>query len=430
MRILVETGSYHLLNHGDVVMLQTAVTRLQQLWPEAQIQVVTVAPDRLARYCPGARPVMADGHHHWLKNRLFPALLYRRAPGPVSRRLWRLERKVRNTWPTLALYGLQWRARILGREADRQTHDYLKAILRADLVVASGGGYITDFFKGHAEIVLDTLRMAIRLGKPIAMMGQGLGPLQHPALLDRVRRVLPQVDLIALREGRIAPQLLNTLGVTPERVIITGDDAVEAAYRMRPSKLGEGIGVNLRVASYAEVDSELAQAIRSALHEAARACRAPLVPVPISFRPWDSDVETLRLLLAGYEPTWNGQEDLDAPRAVIGQVQRCRLVVTGSYHGAVFALAQGIPAIGLARSTYYVDKFLGLAEQFGAGCRVIRLDSEALQEQLVCNIRETWQLADQMRPQLLQAAARQVEKGWAAYQRLFELMTSRPITRS
>ena len=430
MRILLETGSYHLLNHGDVAMIQTAVTRLHQLWPEAQIQVVTIAPDRLARYCPGTRPVIADGHHSWLKERLLPTLLYRLVPGPVNRRLWRLERKVRNTWPALALYGLRWRANILGREADRQTHDYLEAILRADLVVASGGGYITDFFKGHAEIVLDTLRMAIRLGKPIAMMGQGLGPIQHPALLDKVRRILPQVALIALREGRAAPRLLDTLGVAPERVIITGDDAVEVAYQMRPSRLGEGMGVNLRIASYAEVGSKLTRIIRAALHEAAKTCRAPLVPVPISFRPWDSDVEALRLLMAGYEPVWNGQGDLDAPQAVIGQVRRCRLVVTGSYHGAVFALAQGIPAIGLARSAYYVDKFLGLAEQFGQGCRVVQLDEGTLQEQLRYSIAEVWRSAEQMRPRLLEAAARQVEKGRAAYWRLAEVMASWPIGRA
>ncbi len=422
MRILVETGSYHLLNHGDVAMLQVAVARLRDLWPEAQVQVITDAPDRLVRYCPDARPVLADGHRHWLKERFLPAPLYRIAPRPVGRRLWRLERRARNAWPALALSGLRWRARLLGKEADRRTGDYLEALLRADLVVASGGGYITDLFKGQAVMVLDTLRIALRLGKPTAMVGQGLGPLQQPALLTRARQVLPRVDLIALREGRAAPRLLDTLGVPPDRVVTTGDDAVEMAYAMRPSWLGEGIGVNLRVASYSEVDADLIQRVRRALQEAASAHRAPMVPIPISSHPWDSDVETLRRLLAGYEPVWNGRGSLDAPEEVIEQVRRCRLVVTGSYHGAVFALAQGIPAIGLAKSTYYLDKFLGLAEQFGAGCQVIRLDDERLGGKLVQAIGEAWRSAEGVRPRLLEAAARQIERGWAAYRHLHEIV--------
>ena len=60
----------------------------------------------------------------------------------------------------------------------------------------------------------------------------------------------------------------------------------------------------------------------------------------------------------------------DAPvgtsiEGTITTIARCRLVVTGSYHAALFALSMGVPAIGIATSRYYEDKFLGLADQFG-----------------------------------------------------------------
>ena len=38
---------------------------------------------------------------------------------------------------------------------------------------------------------------------------------------------------------------------------------------------------------------------------------------------------------------------------VLTAIADCRVVVTGSYHAAVFALSMGVPAVGLAASRYY-----------------------------------------------------------------------------
>ena len=50
-----------------------------------------------------------------------------------------------------------------------------------------------------------------------------------------------------------------------------------------------------------------------------------------------------------------------SPEDVINCIARTRLVLTGSYHAAVFALAMGRPAICVAASGYYRSKFYGLA---------------------------------------------------------------------
>ena len=71
------------------------------------------------------------------------------------------------------------------------------------------------------------------------------------------------------------------------------------------------------------------------------------------------DVETLRELLAGLGDS-DGGASLETPQLVIDRVGECKVVVTGSYHGAVFALAQGIPVVALVKSPYYVNKMAGL----------------------------------------------------------------------
>ncbi|MCS6926703.1 MAG: polysaccharide pyruvyl transferase family protein, partial [Candidatus Binatia bacterium] len=105
--------------------------------------------------------------------------------------------------------------------------------------------------------------------------------------------------------------------------------------------------------------------------------------------------------------------------------KRCRIVVVGSYHAAVFALAMGIPAVCLANSSYYRDKFLGLAHQFGEGCRVIFLDDADFPTKLTSEIDWAWRRACVLRPELLAAAERQVALSHAAYQRIYELIMSR-----
>jgi colanic acid/amylovoran biosynthesis protein len=106
---------------------------------------------------------------------------------------------------------------------------------------------------------------------------------------------------------------------------------------------------------------------------------------------------------------------------VIERIKNCRTVVVGSYHAAVFALAMGIPALCLANSPYYRDKFLGLAQQFGEGCRVVFLNDPNFAANLAAEISWGWQHADVLRPGLLAAAQKQVALSGVAYRRIYDL---------
>lgn len=96
------------------------------------------------------------------------------------------------------------------------------------------------------------------------------------------------------------------------------------------------------------------------------------------------------------------------------------MVITGSYHAAVFALAQGIPAVCIEKSAYYSQKFCGLREQFGEGCAVVEAAESDFGFRLEHAIEHAWRSADDLRPRLLEAAASQIEKGRAAYARVFK----------
>jgi polysaccharide pyruvyl transferase WcaK-like protein len=418
MNILVENGNYPLLNLGDVAMLQVCIARLRELWPDATIRVVTSDAASLHTYCGGVEGVPATGARSVVRRRL-TGNLYKRLPSRSAAGLMVLERAAARRWPGLMA---QLASRRGARRARR--HEDAAAFLRAlgdsDLAVCTGGGYITDAFKGAATGVLSTLAAALRLRKPVALLGQGLGPVLDPDLLEIMQAVLPQACLITLREGPAGLPLVSRLGVSRERVLVTGDDAVELAYAHRAATPGQGIGLNLRLADYAGLDSGHAGLLMPAIAECARRWNAPLVPLPISRAEGSSDVTALARLLD------RPAEDVDAvtPLEVIERAGACRVVVTGSYHAAVFALSQGIPAVAVARSQYYVSKFQGLADQFGGGLELIELDAPLPGERLAHALERAWESAEQVRPGLLTAASEQVDRARRAYALLPDLVAA------
>jgi len=424
MKILVENGCYHLRNMGDVAMLQVAVARLSDLWPDAMIQVITAEPGLLVKYLPKAHPIAVQGRDIWFKDRRIFGGFSRWVPEAITNCLLKLWRQIRKHWPWLAYTLIRLNAKYRGVDVG-EMDCFLEAVLGANVVTVSGGGDINDAFAGYAMTLLDVLAMAIRRGTPTAMFGQGVGPIGNSKLEARGKEVLPQVELIAIRESYASPFLLESLGVRKQRIFVTGDDAIELAYELRAARLGNGIGVNLRVAEYSETNTKHIDMVRAVLQDAARGYSAPLIPLPISLYDKESDERTIRRILTGCDDGLDGMQSLDSPAGIIERAGLCRVVVTGSYHSAVFALAQGIPVVALANSAYYMDKFLGLAEQFGCGCEVFFLDDEQVQERLGGGIEKAWRSAEQLRPRLLEAAARQVTLSREAYERFYQLVESK-----
>jgi colanic acid/amylovoran biosynthesis protein len=154
------------------------------------------------------------------------------------------------------------------------------------------------------------------------------------------------------------------------------------------------------------------------LQNASKLHQAPLLPIPISRLLGEADIETIRQLMFGNGDNSHDDSPLDSPEAIIGQIKRCRLVVTGSYHAGVFALASGIPTIGVAMSDYYVDKFLGLTALFGEGCQTVLLSDQNYQTNLKAAITNLWTKAERLRPKLLAEAERQIRLGHQAYERI------------
>lgn len=445
------------LNMGDVAMLQVAVSRLRALWPRERIWVFTSDAAALRRYCPEVEPVFLPDQPGWTTDRYFGGRLHGWMPAALSERVVRLHTRIAVGAPRLHERLLRLRTQ-LDRQERASLAGFLDTIAASRLVVTAGAGGVADHFRDYSNLTLFALQAARARGIPTAMLGHGFGPLTMPDLRAKAAVVLPGVDLIAVRERRASVPLLISLGVRPDRVLTTGDDAIELAYAARPRAMGMAVGVNLRIARSSAVTEADIAPVRAGVRRFLATHEAPLLPLPIA-RQNDLDLNVIQEIVrpdagepAAREPRPCVRDDedgpagacrtavaaavvesapegavrdgreLDTPLAVILQTGRCRIIVTGAYHAAVFALAQGIPAVCLARSRYFTDKFAGLADLFRAGCFLLALDDPDLPARLADAMSRAWAEAPVVRETLLDAAAWQIVSGQAAYQRLHRLV--------
>lgn len=413
MKILIENGGYQIKNIGDSAMLKVAIQRLDRLFPGAEIAVFTSDAYRLNLLKHNCHPILNSGQHIWFSPYL--AFIHNLFPKTNKYHISDVEWHLRRKYPNLFFSSFKYKDKLFKRNSS-DLEEFIESVRSSDLIVSSGGGYITDSFKHKAIATLGILALAQSFKKSTVMLGHGLGPLNQDILSSKARIVFPEVKLITLREGLESPNLLKKMGVKPEKIQVTGDDAIELAFNQKNGESEEGLGINIRFASYSKLNEGVIKEIRSALQEFAYKKEVPLVPIPIDFDPHTSDVQSIKKITQGYPSVIEMPEDVLQPEDVAKQAGLCRVVVTGSYHAGVFALSQGIPVIGLSKSAYYQIKFSGLAQQFRSGVTVIDLSKPDFKIKLEQSLEEYWAKSDLLRDQLLLSAQEQINLSVEAYQ--------------
>jgi polysaccharide pyruvyl transferase WcaK-like protein len=392
-------------------MLQVAVERLLRQSPGSAIRVLTYEEDALRRFCPQADAVSLRGWDRWRQAKVLPRWLcreseqgWRRRNAALFRRLWSAKATI---FRGKYLAGLE----------------FLEELDRADALIMAGCGMLNDCFRDSSLRALSLLESAVDRGLFTALLSQGIGPMEDSVLRDRAAEVLPRIESIFIREEHTTGALLKRLNVSPERVFFTGDDALEIGLHAGKKEMGNNLGFNLRLSTYSGVSGDTVEAVRRVLVEKARREGALLRGTPITRDSADCDMATARGILAGLGGTHDVGEDLDTPLKVARRIGECRVVVTGSYHVAVFAMAQGVSAVCVAGNDYYRAKFAGLADKFGDGCVVVGANKEGFEAVLTETIDRLWNAAPRVRESLRQEAGRQCDLGLAGYARLISRLT-------
>ncbi len=438
MRILLDQAIHHHRNVGNNALLEAPLTRLRHFWPDARFDVLSISPHLCTLMFPGTYPVFPDTLQSAPRNlrllhRILPPGLWQSAFD--AREFVRRQTGITLSSKTFRLRPVSfvgyWRNRRSNRRtAGRHTANdppscpppatAYSRLADYDLYVATGGAYLSDYCKRFLLPLFDRLEAAMAFGIPTIMVGQGSGPMADPEVLQRARRILPQVSHITIRDEWVTGPVLMSLNVPPEKVTMTGDDAVQIGYDNRSNGHRNALGVSLRVAPYTQFSRQHIELLRPLVQAAARRYRCALLSAPIDSN--DVDASYINETIKGYHHLLFGQSRFERPVEIIKRIHSCRVMMSGTYHGAVFALSQGIPVIGIVNSPEYYDKLAGLAAAFGGdGCRIVRLGDDGVHATISRAIDELWSSADRLGPKLLENAKRQVRLADRAYETIAAL---------
>lgn len=357
-RILI-SGYYGFGNAGDEAVLAAILASLRRQVPEAQSEVLSVAPGETTR-----------------------------------------------------LHGVPAFHRARPREV-------LTALRRCDLFVSGGGSLLQDVTSFSSLLFyLAQIRLALTLRRRVMIYAQGIGPLLRPAARRMTAQTLRGVDYITVRDAGSAAELRRaglTTGHPP--VEVTADpvfslqpaSAEWARAELQTLRGGEGsvmggearhspltthhpaLGISLRAWPGLEEQVEaLAELIREA------AAETGLLPVYFPLQSAQDAGVCGRVaartggcvLRSDYAPgEW---------MALAGQMD---LFLGMRLHALIFAAASGVPLVGLS----YDPKIDSLLSRLGGApaSSLAAFDAAAVRQAL----RDTWNVRARRRVQLQEAAS-------------------------
>ena len=252
--------------------------------------------------------------------------------------------------------------------------EFIRALQGADAVLVAGGGNLTSLWPSFMDERLTAARIARAAGKPVVISGQTIGPRLTGMDRDRVAELLNHAAVVGLRE-QASFDLASSLAANPERLRRTADDASflpgSPTSQLSANLLPKGpfILATFQDAAEAVGFTEAIPAIADLLDTIAQQCEAEVVFLPHlgadgSLTGCDQDAHQA---IAAHLQSQYRILPVQSNEVSVALVREAKASVSNRYHPAVFACANGRPAITLWHDCYTEVKFTGVLSNFAIG---------------------------------------------------------------
>ncbi len=210
MNILI-VNVHSVRNAGDDALLQAAIQQLRTQFADATF---TLAMNDPLGYTGDEQVV--DSLIHWFRRADFQ--------GPIWQawRWWAMPWRLLQLGASAGWY--RWTGQAMSWGLSAAQHDLLKAYGAADLVVSCPGGYLYSTGKLGLWLLVTLLTLAygVWLGKPVYLLPQTIGPIQNGWERWLLRRLLPHMRQIYVRDD-YSRQVLQASGVEHGQIVLTPD---------------------------------------------------------------------------------------------------------------------------------------------------------------------------------------------------------------
>ncbi len=296
----------------------------------------------------------------------------------------------------------------------------------SDLVVSGGGGLLQDVTSWRSPLYyLAVMHLAHAARRPVAFVGQSVGPLRRAVIRWAVGRVLRGVDVFAVRDRLSLDELRNLAvargaEVTADLAFLmpppTAEEITAARKKAGLSDAGQPVAiVSLRSApgraDSAAVSAQLGEAI-------GRACRrVGLRSVLVALHP-GQDAQIARRAAGAMACQCHVVQAELSTRDMLALVASGDLVVGMRLHSLVFSALAAVPLVAIS----YDPKVDGLLDQLDLepAAAVVEFDPKRLE----AAIEQTWEARSQVSTRLAErlsplraAALRNVELAVEALKR-------------
>lgn len=267
--------------------------------------------------------------------------------------------------------------------------EIIRALVRSDLLISGGGSLLQDVTSDRSlYYYLSIVMLAKKLGKPVMLYAQGIGPVRGTMAKGAMRYIGNMVDLITVRDEGSCDEL-KLLGVTKPPVYVTADPVLALhpvdrdIGRIILRRYGlEGatpvIGISPREwkdwAHYKQVMAETADKLAEEL------------PARIVFLPmqWPDDIEVARRIKNRMRHPAVLIEDQYTTNEMLSVIGNLDLLLGIRLHALIFAALMHVPVLGISYDPK-IDRFLNtLGDQHVGTLQNITVDS------LLAKVRALW----------------------------------------
>lgn len=226
-----------------------------------------------------------------------------------------------------------------------------RALSRAKLLISGGGSLFQDATSTKSLVYYaSVVRMAHRLGVPVMIYANGIGPIRRDAGKRLAAEACRDADYISVREATSREELIR-MGIPAAKIRVTADPVYRLAPTSNQTETSARVVVSLReLAGKSAQDvntAALEDAVIRALTEVCRERALSVVILPMQPK-YDAAISARlvsRLTEAGVEASLSNAKSSEEIFAEIGGA---RAVLAMRLHALIFATASAVPSVAIS----------------------------------------------------------------------------------
>ncbi|MBP2655047.1 MAG: colanic acid biosynthesis protein [Firmicutes bacterium] len=268
--------------------------------------------------------------------------------------------------------------------------EIMRVMAKSDLLISGGGSLLQDVTSDRSlYYYLSIMILAKKLGTPVMLYAQGIGPVRGSLAKGAMRYIGNMVDLITVRDDASCDEL-KSLGVKKPPIYVTADPVL--ALHPVDCEVGRSIlqrynldrGTKPLIGLSAREWKDWAyykQVLAIALDEIVEEFDARVVFLPMQ---WPDDLEVARRIKGHMRRPAVLLEDEFTTSEFLSLVGSLDMLIGIRLHALIFAAVMQVPMIGVSYDPK-IDRFL---ESIG-DCHAGTLNNITLDE-LMNKVRQRW----------------------------------------